>query len=305
MINTIFFKQTALLLEVLPFVNLENNFALKGGTAINLFFRNLPRLSIDIDLAYTPIEDRDISLRKISEGMISIEENLKSKVGLNVIRSYLDKTPYVCKLLVQKNEVRIKIEINLIIRGHVFPCQEITSCEEANKLFSRKVFMRTLSFEDIYAGKLCAALDRQHPRDLFDVQMLMQNEGISDSLWRAFLVYLSSGDRPIHEMISPNRIDYRSRFNKEFLDMSAKAISIEELENVREELIQNVQNRLKLNGSDFILSLLKGEPNWALLNVMHANQLPGIKWKILNIRKMNLQKKNEQLNKFIKILESV
>lgn len=304
MINTMFFKQMDLLLEVLPFVGLENNFALKGGTAINLFLRNLPRLSIDIDLTYTPIEDRDTSLKKISEGMIAIEENLKSKAGLNVIRSYLDKTPVVCKLLIQRKDVRIKLEINLVLRGHVYPCEQRVSCEKALGFFSREVTLRTLSFEDVYAGKLCAALDRQHPRDLFDVQMLMQNEGISDSLWVAFLVYLSSGDRPIHEMIAPNRIDIRSKFNNEFLDMSGESVSITELEQSREALIKNVNDRLKLNGADFLVSLLQGEPDWTLLNVAHANQLPGIKWKLLNIRKMNVQKQKEQLKKFIEIMES-
>lgn len=111
----------------------------------------------------------------------------------------------------------------------------------------------------MYAGKLCAALDRQHPRDLFDVHKLLQQEGISDLLWQAFLIYLSSSDRPIHEMIAPRCLDIRPEFFREFLDMSADPISISDLEQAREMLIQYVQKRLKTEGSDFLASLLQGD----------------------------------------------
>ena len=54
--------QVALLIRALPLVAEEPAFALKGGTAINLFVRDLPRLSVDIDLTYLPVEDRAISV---------------------------------------------------------------------------------------------------------------------------------------------------------------------------------------------------------------------------------------------------
>lgn len=53
-----------------------------------------------------------------------------------------------------------------------------------------------LAFEDLYGGKLVAALDRQHPRDVFDVKMLYDNEGLTDDLFRTFFVYVVSSGRP-------------------------------------------------------------------------------------------------------------
>ena len=69
--DTVFFRQAELLLRVLPFVNEEKIFALKGGTAINFFFRDLPRLSIDIDLTYLPINDRETALTDIEKALHS------------------------------------------------------------------------------------------------------------------------------------------------------------------------------------------------------------------------------------------
>ena len=66
MINTIYYNQAELLLRILPLIYRQREFALKGGTAINFFFRNLPRLSVDIDLVYLPIEDRATTLQNIS-----------------------------------------------------------------------------------------------------------------------------------------------------------------------------------------------------------------------------------------------
>jgi len=62
-------QQVSLLLSVLPEVAKERCFALHGGTAINLFIRNMPRLSVDIDLTYLPIENREPSLKNIAEAL--------------------------------------------------------------------------------------------------------------------------------------------------------------------------------------------------------------------------------------------
>ena len=67
--STPYIEQVRLLVAVLPSVAKQKCFALKGGTATNLFVRNLPRLSVDIDLAYLPVEDRDASLAAIESGV--------------------------------------------------------------------------------------------------------------------------------------------------------------------------------------------------------------------------------------------
>ncbi|MBX3737982.1 MAG: nucleotidyl transferase AbiEii/AbiGii toxin family protein [Candidatus Didemnitutus sp.] len=67
--NTPFFRQADLLVQVVPFVNAEACFALKGGTAINFFVRDFPRLSVDIDLVYLALEDRPTTLRGIDAAL--------------------------------------------------------------------------------------------------------------------------------------------------------------------------------------------------------------------------------------------
>ena len=64
-----YLNQTRLLLRVLSDIAAEEVFALKGGTAINLFYRDMPRLSVDIDLVYLPVRERDASLRDIGQDM--------------------------------------------------------------------------------------------------------------------------------------------------------------------------------------------------------------------------------------------
>lgn len=73
--------QVALLVRILPHVGDEPIFALKGGTAINLFYRDLPRLSVDIDLTYLPIKDRDDSLAEINEAMDRIAASIEGGIA--------------------------------------------------------------------------------------------------------------------------------------------------------------------------------------------------------------------------------
>src|SRR6266404_9139176 len=73
-------RQVALLVEVMPFVSAETDFALKGGTAINLFVRDMPRLSVDIDLTYLPVAPRPESLSAIDAAMKRIAGRIKAAI---------------------------------------------------------------------------------------------------------------------------------------------------------------------------------------------------------------------------------
>ena len=75
-------KQVDLLLHVLPYVAKEKIFALKGGTAINLFIRKMPRLSVDIDLTYLPIDSRTVALQNIQNGLNRIKADIENNVPL-------------------------------------------------------------------------------------------------------------------------------------------------------------------------------------------------------------------------------
>ena len=171
--NNPYFKQVQLLVGVLPFLQAHPVFALKGGTAINLFIRDLPRLSVDIDLAYEPVKDRDESLIDIHQNLLKLSNTLQRQ-ELRVQANHLER---ITRLTVSNSEAQIKIETSPVLRGTVYPVFNLPVPETVETLFGY-VEVQTLSFEDLYAGKLCAALDRQHPRDLYDVKALLENEGI-------------------------------------------------------------------------------------------------------------------------------
>jgi predicted nucleotidyltransferase component of viral defense system len=196
--DTRFFRQAELLLQIIPFFSNVKVFALKGGTAVNFFIRDLPRLSVDIDLAYLPVTDRENAIGDISMTLEKIAELISQRLSATQInRKYLTGSRRTIALLVKRDDVSVKIEPNLVIRGTVFPCENRILCERAETLFEQSVALSTLSFADIYAGKICAALDRQHPRDLFDIKILLENEGLTDQIRQAFIVYLISHPRPI------------------------------------------------------------------------------------------------------------
>jgi len=198
-------RQVALLMRVLPVVAEEKSFALKGGTAINLFVRDLPRLSVDIDLAYLPVEDRATSLAAIDAALMRIAAAIERRIPTaRVTASRLEKEAVAIKLIVRSESIQIKIEVTPVLRGCVYEpeARPVTAAVEDAFGYAE---IQTVSFADLYAGKIVAALDRQHPRDLFDVRDLLAQEGVSDELRLAFLVYVISHPRPIAEILNPTR----------------------------------------------------------------------------------------------------
>ena len=89
--------------------------------------------------------------------------------------------------MISDGQAQIKIETSPVTRGAVHPARLMVPSEAVTERFGFAE-MRVLAFEDLYAGKLHAALDRQHPHDLFDVQLLYENEPLTDDLFRGFMV---------------------------------------------------------------------------------------------------------------------
>jgi len=299
-----YFKQVELMLKTIPHVTAETCFALKGGTAINLFVRDMPRLSVDIDLAYLPVEEpRETALKKISESLRRIAVALKRVIpGVKVQESQTREPKRIAKLIVASGQTRIKIEPNDVIRGAVFPVEERELTERAEKMFERSVTARVLSIPDLYGGKICAALDRQHPRDLFDVRVLLEHEGVTDEIRRAFVVYLASHDRPIRELLDPTRKDIRQVYESEFAGMTIDEIAYEDLIVAREALIETVQIKLTENEKAFLISLKEGQPKWNLMGIEGIEKLPAVQWKLKNIQKMSGKKRAESLEKLKRVL---
>jgi predicted nucleotidyltransferase component of viral defense system len=293
--DTTFFRQADLLVRVLPFVHAEECFALKGGTAINLFVRDFPRLSIDIDLVYLPIADRPASLRGIHDALRRIGEKIRRAVpGVQVHEQRSQDSRLVVKLVVQERVgAQIKIEPNHVLRGALHPPVERTLATKAQAIFERTATARVISVPELYGGKICAALDRQHPRDLFDVYWLLQNEGLTDDIRKAFVVFLASHDRPMNELLSPNRKNLQRVYADEFSGMTLTPVPLAALEEVREQLIAKVNADLTAAEREFLLSLKMMQPKWELLGLPGVERLPGPQWKLYNLRKMKPEKHAE------------
>jgi len=296
--ETIFFKQAELLLRILPLILKEEVFALKGGTAINFFVQELPRLSVDIDLTYLPVNERDVALNEISDRLLLISGRIKHGIpGAGITSKIVHGTEVVKGLIVEREGVTVKVEPNLVIRGSVYPPEIKPLVKKAQNLFELSLQGRILSPHDLYAGKFCAALDRQHPRDLFDVHLLLKNEGINPEMRKVFIVYMISHPRPMVEILSPQKKDIRDVFEKEFKGMITKEIPFEVLEKTINELVETFREEFTRDERKFIVSVKEGHPRWDLLAIEGVEDLPAVKWKLLNISKMDPAKHRKAVNK--------
>jgi predicted nucleotidyltransferase component of viral defense system len=301
MISQAYRAQVNLLLQVLPYVAKEEIFALKGGTAINLFVRDMPRFSVDIDLTYIPIDSRSEALQNIQEGLSRIKAEIERNVnGVNVNLVSLGSGSDV-KLNCQGRDAQIKIEVNTITRGIVYPTKLLQVVDPIQEEFDKFAAIKVVSMAELYGGKICAAIDRQHPRDIFDVKLLLENEGLTDGIWEGFKVGLISHYKPIGELLSPILKDQKSAFDNQFAGMTNSEFSYEDYEKTRSLLITTIQKLLSEDEKKFLISFETGEPLWELFPIPLLKDLPAIKWKLLNIRKL-IETKPEKHKKVIELL---
>lgn len=294
--NPTYLDTARLLTQVAPLVFVHNTFALKGGTAINLFVRDMPRLSVDLDLVFPDHTlPRDEALARISEAVRQAAERLKK-------RGFQTHAPAAAagetKLLVRRGPIQVKVEVNFVMRGTVQPVRRASLTPAARDVLMADLDIPVVSLEDMYGGKLVAALDRQHPRDLFDVMQLFAHEGITPGIRRAFVVYLASSNRPIHEVLFTPLRDIRHDYEHNFQGMTAEPVPLDALLAARERMVREIQQGLDDNERRFLLSLAAGAPEWSLLGIAHLEHLPGIRWKLHNLaqlQKIDAQRFTEQV----------
>lgn len=277
--------QVRLLMQALPYVAKEEVFALKGGTAINLFYRDLPRLSVDIDLTYLPLQQRAESLQGIDEALDRIGVGIEASLAGTQAKRIAGGAGEDTRVLIRQGNTEIKIETSPVGRGTILPPEPKMVSESVEERYGFAE-VPVVAFEELYAGKLVAALDRQHPRDLFDVKLLFENEGITDDLFRAFLIYTACSKRPPHEILNPNCKDIARSFEGEFAGMSADPVTLKELLQARIDLIGAVQNKLDARAKMFLLSLHDTEPDFASIGFEKAGDLPAIQWKLHNLTRL-------------------
>lgn len=272
-------KQVALLLNVLPEVAKEKCFALHGGTAINLFVRNMPRLSVDIDLTYLPIEDRVTSLKNIAEAL----ERIKSSIEKIIPKVRVTHREGVGKLQIAVPGAEIKVEVNLVNRGTLAEPGKMPLCEKAQNDFEVFCEMPVVPFGQLFGGKIIAALDRQHPRDLFDIKYLLQNEGFSEQVKEGFLLLLLCSDKPINELFTPNFKDQQLAMQNQFAGMSDEPFSYEEYEAARKALLKTIRENINGKDKKFLLSVKNITPDWGIYDFA---RFPALSWKLINLQKL-------------------
>lgn len=280
--------QVQLLVSLLPFLNNERCFALKGGTAINLFIQPFPRLSVDIDLAYLPLEPRDVALYHCRQALQRLAQAISVKAP-GARADLQDNRRDELRILVRRGQSQVKIEVSPVLRGTMFKPQERDIAEAVEDEYGFAA-VHVVSLPDLYGGKLCAALDRQHPRDLFDVKLLLDQKELDRSVFEGFLVYLLGHPRPLSEVINPRLKTLDAVYHQEFVGMTRVDVPLQELEGVRFELLARLGRLVTDEDVRFLLSFKKGIPDWALLPIEGLDQLPAVRWKLANIKKMSREK---------------
>lgn len=298
--NDIYRRQVALLIRVMPLVFKIKDFAVHGGTAINLFHRNLPRYSVDIDVTYVPLEDRNTSLKSINLHLSNLKTAIERAVpGIRVIHK-----PDVWKLQCSKDGTTIKIEVNGTKRGILGNTEKIELCDKAKDEFGISCFANIVSWSQLFGGKIAAALSRQHPRDLFDCRGISPDdfEAVKDG----FMLCLLGSDKPVIESLQPNPIDQQDALNNQFKGMSDEPFSYDDYQNTRIKLIEVVNHGLTTKDKEFIISFEEGNPDWSKCCAGDLSEYPSVKWKLQNITKLksnNPSKHKESLNKLIEYLK--
>ncbi|TVQ20905.1 MAG: nucleotidyl transferase AbiEii/AbiGii toxin family protein [Spirochaetaceae bacterium] len=298
-----YFNQVQLLVRLLAHVQKEASLALKGGTAINLFLRDMPRLSVDLDLVYVPIQDRATSLKNIDDALERIRADVERSVpGITVSSVPLPRSSETMRLIAASPQGIVKVEVSPVLRGSVFGSEKRQISTVVADQFGY-VEANLLAVPDILAGKLCAALDRQHPRDIFDVEYILEAGVIDYRLRTAFLVYLISHNRPISELLAPNEKELDRAFVEEFDGMTREPITVERLIEIRTRFFGMILPWLTDGDREFLIGFKKGEPNWGHLGIDHVQDLPGVRWKLHNLERMTPQARRASVRRLEKVLE--
>jgi hypothetical protein len=195
---------------------------------------------------------------------------------------------------VRADNAQIKIEVTPVLRGCVYEpaVRAVSARVEAEFGFAE---MPIVSFADLYAGKIVAALDRQHPRDLFDIRDLLAHEGIDEKLRKAFVVYVISHDRPMAEVLAPTRHDISLEYKRGFEGMVDERVSLDDLLKAREDLIREIVGNMPEQHRRFLLSVKRGEPDWSLLNLPGVENLPAVRWKLENLARLGADRRAKLL----------
>ena len=293
--NETYKKQVALLIRIMPLVYKIPDFAVHGGTAINLFVKNMPRYSVDVDLTYLPLKNREESIQDINNQLNTLKQQIEKAIpGIRVVPK-----PAVLKLQCTYLGATVKIEVNGVKRGIIGKVEKMELCEKAQKEFKMSCVARIVPFSLLYGGKIAAALGRQHPRDLFDYKY-MEIESFDD-VKNGLIFYLLGSDKPLIESLQPNPIDQKQALENQFKGMSDVPFDYVDFETARKDLIEKINQNLTSIDREFLLSFESGNPDWEKCCAGDLSSFPSIQWKLKNIQTL----KETNPSKFNKGIEKL
>ena len=300
--NKTYKQQVELLLKIIPTLAGIEDFAIHGGTAINLYVLDLPRYSVDIDVTYTPVKPREESFAEIHKNLSTLKEKIKAIIP-NVV---ISEKPN--KIYCTQRGLMVKVEVSGTKRGLIEPCEIRQLCVKAQNEFETSNKARIVSLSQLYGGKITAALDRQHPRDLFDVKLMFGAITDFAQVEKGFLYCLLGGDRPIVESLSPNRIDQQETMIKQFSGMTDIPFSYSDYEETREHLIDFIHSNLTKKDKEFLIAFESGDDLSPFTDYQEYLQFPSVQWKMQNIGKLkeaNPNKLKDNIAKLNMVIEKM
>lgn len=298
--------QVALLVAILPLLDLEPRFALKGGTAINLFEHDLPRLSVDIDLTWLPMQDFDTDADQIAASLARLAAGLSAPpLRLNVRESAAAGARTINRLIASRGRIQVQIETTPVMRGAVHPVRRMDLRSGVEREFG-SAQVQVLDFADLYGGKMAAALSRQHPRDLFDIGILLDRNELDAVLWRTFLVYLTASPKPAAEMLAPSEPrNFAGVFERQFEGMTREPVTVEWLMQARQRLLVRIRELLDDSTRAFLLSVEREAPEFELIGLPQAQNMPGVRRKLQNLSQRSDAKRAADYQQLVETLERI
>jgi len=288
--NNTYLDTVRLLIDIAPIVFDTDKFAMKGGTAINLFLQDLPRLSVDIDVVVTDHSmQRDEALQSISDELARAKGEIE-KLGYEVQFTKAASNGKIkgddVKLTAYSANSSVKVEVNYVFRGTLLAPEMHELVPKAQDIFNKSISVPVLQKAELYGSKLVAAMDRQHSRDIFDVLHCYEMFGLQPDFVDCFVGYLAGHNRPTHEVLFPKRKNLEESYG-EFVGMTTEEIALETLIVVQERLQKELPAALTQNHRDFLISFVKADPDWSLMPAFpHLKDMPAVRWKLQNLMKL-------------------
>jgi predicted nucleotidyltransferase component of viral defense system len=286
--NDQYLDTVRLMLAITPEVFDTPHFALKGGTAINMFVQDLPRLSVDIDVVMRDHgPDRKRALSIINDELIRVKKAVEQQGHtVSVATASGRHLGDDVKLTVSSANAQVKVEVNYVFRGTLTPTVKRTVVPRAQSMFRVDFEVPALSDAELYGSKLVAALDRQHPRDIFDVQHMYDTTGLREDFVAAFVGYLAGHNRPVHEVLFAQPRSLENEYEAGFVGMTVDPVSLDVLTDVQTRLHHDLPRALTPEQRQFLISLVRLKPEWSLMPYDHLPDLPAIRWKMENLSKL-------------------